>query len=110
MDTGAREPWGTWIEAACEHCKGKGELPMIMITLNDGETWIPCPNGLRVNIDDRLLPGEETKGDLEFNFTNEGVILDLWEFIPENTVEEENVGTSSETYEQIVCRLVSENE
>lgn len=83
---------------------------MIMITLDDGQTWTPCPNGLRVNIAEQLVPGEETKGDLVFNFTNEGVILDLWEVIPENTIEEENIGTSSETYEQIVWRLVSEND
>lgn len=80
---------------------------MISITLNDGKTWIPCPEGVRVNIDDQDIDGEDSKGDLVFNFTHEGVITDIW--VQTEADCDSNVGTSCEMYSDIISRLVEDN-
>jgi len=79
---------------------------MISITLDDGKTWIPCPDGVRVNMENLPIDGEDSVGDLVFNFTHEGVITDIW--VP-NGESDDNVGTSSEMYSEIVSRLVEDN-
>ncbi len=49
------------------------------VSIDDGVTWVDVTGGVRVDID---LTGPEA-GDpslsATFNFTNEGVIVDLWE-------------------------------
>lgn len=77
---------------------------MISITYDDGKTWIPCPDGVRVNI---WINGEEHQGELVFNFTHEGVITDIW--VQTKADCDSNVGTSSEMYSDIISRLVEDN-
>lgn len=80
---------------------------MISITLDDGKTWIPCPDGLRVNIEKQWIDGEDSQGDLVFNFTHEGVITDIWTQTEAEV--DSNVGTYSEMYSEIITKLVAEN-
>jgi len=80
---------------------------MISITFNDGKTWIPCPDGVRVNIENQWIDGEERQGELVFNFTHEGVITDIW--VQTEADCDSNVGTSSEMYSDIISRLVEDN-
>lgn len=68
----------------------------------DGENWLPAPEGMKVMLQDALIPGEE-RGDLVFNFTTEGLIQDVW------TDESTNAGTSSQTYDEILSDLVDDN-
>ena len=81
---------------------------MISISMDDGKTWISCPEGVRVNIEKQILPGEDSTGDLVFNFTHEGVITDIWRVVPETQLDE-NVGTESEMYSDIIDRLIEDN-
>ena len=80
---------------------------MISITLNNGKTWIPCPDGVRVTIENQLIDGEDREGDVVFNFTSEGLITDIW--VPTESVCDSNLGTSSEMYSDIISRLVEDN-
>mgnify|MGYP006292706201 CR=1 FL=1 len=85
----------------------KAEGKMISITLDHGKTWIPCPNGVRVNIENLPIDGEDLAGCLVFHFTNEGVITDVWVINEDN--EDENMGTSAKMFSDIVYRLVESN-
>lgn len=78
---------------------------MISISLDGGKNWVKCPEGVRVNIAEQDINGEE--GDLVFNFTHEGVITDIW--VQTELIEDSNVGTSSEMYCDIIERLVEDN-
>lgn len=77
---------------------------MLQYTLDDGKTWIKCPEGIQICLETEV-PGEDISGDLVFNFTHEGLICDVWLNNPESS----NIGTSSEMYNEIVERLVEEN-
>lgn len=80
---------------------------MISISLDGGKNWVKCPEGVRVNIAEQDINGEDSKGDLVFNFTHEGVITDIW---AQNDLNYgSNVGTSSELYCDIIERLVEDN-
>lgn len=71
----------------------------VEITLNGVKTCIPCPEGLRVNIE-KLDVSDDSQGDLVFNFTHEGVITDCWGsgFV-------DLLGTSAEMYSDIIDRI-----
>ena len=75
----------------------------ISYTLDSGKTWIEC-DGIVVQVDEQLLPGEDVEGEVLFNFTHEGLITDVW---AEGSF---NAGTSSEGYGEIVVRLCEENQ
>jgi hypothetical protein len=77
------------------------------VSLDGGESYQPAPNGVRILYNDQLVPGNH-KGDLHINCTNEGIIMDVW---TDSTEPEtgENIGTSSETVDEIILRLVEDN-
>lgn len=69
----------------------------------DGTVTVECQG---------LVPGEDREGSMIFKFTHEGLIVDVW--CDDRETEHpgslgENIGTSSETYEEIVHRLVEAN-
>ena len=88
------------------------------MSLDGGKTWTTAKQGIRVLVSPLPVfsgcPGEDNEnGALVFNFTSEGLITDVWtEFIvvddPLQT-KEENPGTASETYTEIVEKLVEAN-
>jgi hypothetical protein len=82
----------------------------MQISLDGGETYVDAPQGVRIVIDDVTVqnrsqsgPGEDSPVGLHINCTHEGVICDAWGG-------DSNLGTSSEMYEDLVERLVAENE
>jgi hypothetical protein len=77
------------------------------VSLDGGETWQDAPRGVRVKYDDRLIPGEDDRGALDVNCTHEGVILDVWAV--DGWCDTYNIGTGSETVEEIIQRLIEEN-
>jgi hypothetical protein len=78
----------------------------LAVTLDGGKTWQSCPDGVRVTIHPLDVDGEDTQGELTFNFTEEGLITDVW-CAKEDA--DYNAGTSCGTYSEVVCRLVQEN-
>ncbi len=56
-------------------------------SVDGGQTFVELPEGIRLYEDTEI-------GQLEFNFTDEGLIIDLTQGI-------HNVGTSSQTFEEI---------
>ena len=74
----------------------------ISYTLDNGKTWHDC-DGIIVQVDEQPIPGEDVDGEVLFNFTHEGLIIDVW---AEGSF---NAGTSSEMYGDIVARLCEEN-
>lgn len=78
---------------------------MLKYTL-DGQNWTPAPNGMNVMLENASIPNEE-RGDLVFYFTDEGVITDVWQ---ENDGETQNLGTASQTYDDVLDGLVADNE
>ncbi len=80
----------------------------LKFSIDNGETWQDVPNGIRVSMDDQLIPGEDSTGELTFNFTDEGLICDVW-LDDDGGSGSENPGTSSETYGEIIERLIEDN-
>ena len=79
-------------------------------SLDNGTTWLDAPNGeVRVMYDDQSIPGEDDKGTLYITATGEGLIMDVWTDPDPHSSADTNVGTSSETAEEIVARLVEAN-
>lgn len=79
----------------------------MVVSLDGGQSYQDASNGVRILYSQRLIPGEE-QGDLHINCTNEGIIMDVW---TDSTEPEtgENIGTSSETVDEIIERLVEDN-
>jgi len=67
------------------------------VSLDGGATWVEVEN-VRVSqaVED---PEGENEGHIEFNFTGEGLVTDVW-------VNDVCEGTSSEMYQEIGDRLV----
>lgn len=70
----------------------------MQFSLDDGKTW-KTVTGIRVI---HSLPGvgDVETAEVAFNFTQEGLITDVW-------VDDVCEGTSSETYQEIGDRLVN---
>lgn len=67
------------------------------------------PENREVRVWQRGIPtvvgGVETEVDVLFNFTDEGLIIDVVSVVDPDYVP----GTSSETYEELASRLIGEN-
>lgn len=72
----------------------------MLVSLDGGKSFHEAKEGVRVIINTDELPGEDSMGELMFNFTHEGLIKDLW------TQNDELLGTSCEMYEDIIERLI----
>jgi hypothetical protein len=78
------------------------------VSLDGGETYVAVKDGVRVRYEELELPGEDDQGHLLVNCTHEGLILDVWTD-PVDDATPTNVGTSSETVDEIVERLIEDN-
>ena len=77
----------------------------MLVSLDNGVTWREAPQGVRVTYNDIDVPGEDEAGLACFNFTDEGMIADVW--VARGDAEH-NIGTSSETINEIIERFVKE--
>lgn len=76
---------------------------MLKVSL-DGETWQDVEN-VRVVREGVLAPGEEyPEGQLQFNFTDEGLVGDLW--VSREVELDHNLATHSSTYDEISQAMV----
>lgn len=81
-------------------------MAKVLFTVDDGVTWVEA-DGLRVCVPAQQIPGADIpEGELVFNFTHEGVIVDVWRDDGEQSI---NEGTSSEMYDEMVNRLCEDN-
>lgn len=79
-------------------------MAKLIFSVDGGNTWVEA-EGILVSVPDQYVPGEDGTGDLNFNFTQEGLITDVW---MNEGVEPSNPGTDSEMYDEIIERLVNE--
>jgi hypothetical protein len=72
------------------------------ISLDNGITWQEAPNGVRIMVEDLIDPIDEGDDYLVINATNEGLLMDV---LQKDGESKGILGTSSETYQEIVDRL-----
>lgn len=70
-------------------------------SIDGGLTWLDAPSGIRVSFEDIDVPGEDAPGQLDFNFTHEGVITDVW--VSRDAHLDHNLSTRSQTYDDFLC-------
>lgn len=82
----------------------------MVVSLDGGTTYVPVSNDVRVIYGDQLMPGEDVDGELHVTMTHEGMILDVWADQTEPSEEAgTNLGTRSQTTEEIITELVEAN-
>jgi hypothetical protein len=74
----------------------------MLVSFDGGKTYQDAPSGVEVMYTDLWIPGEDERGELYVRLASEGVIIDVWSG-------EKNLGTSSESLEDVVGRLVDDN-
>jgi len=79
-----------------------GKAEVMRVSLDGGSTFTNAPEGVIVVYDDVLVPGEDEEGHVEFHFSHEGLITDVW-------VANENLGSEGETIDELVTRLCKED-
>ena len=80
----------------------------ILVSLDDGVSFVPAPAGVRIIWSSVLIDGDDGFGEVHVNATQEGLITDIW--TTRNTSLDHNIGTDSVLIEDIVSRLVAEND
>lgn len=74
------------------------------VSLDGGLTWQKAPAGVRIAYKGVHVDGEDGRGEVHINCTHQGLITDIW------SGKEENVGTDCVMIDDIVSRLVKEND
>jgi hypothetical protein len=72
------------------------------VCLDGGGTFSDAPEGVIVIYDDVRVSAEDEEGHVEFHFSHEGLITDVW-------ADNENVGSDGETIDELVTRLCKED-
>jgi hypothetical protein len=76
----------------------------LAVSLDDGATWTPAPQGVRISLANISVPGEDALGQMDFNFTGEGLITDVWVSREEHL--DHNIATVSEDYVTLLSGLI----
>lgn len=87
-----------------EEFQGERPKSQIEVSLDGGETYDPAPQGVRITYKDVIVDSEDEDGELDFNFTHEGMVTDLW--VSREDPMDHNLATDSEMIEDIQHRLV----
>jgi hypothetical protein len=77
------------------------------VSLDGGTTYQDAPQGIRVIYEVEEVPGEDGEGEVHLNLTPEGIITDVW--VSRESSLDHNIGTQSETVDELVTRLVEDN-
>lgn len=87
----------------------KRRVPSTMeVSLDGGSTYQPAAEGVRIVYKGVLIDGEDGCGEVHINATHEGLVTDIWTTRDEPL--DHNIGTDSVLIEDIVSRLVAEND
>lgn len=84
--------------------RAPGQQEPLVVSLDDGLTFVPARSGVRVHYQRAQVPGEDERGELQFRLTQEGVITDLWVTRDEHL--DHNIGTSSSTIDEVISNLI----
>lgn len=76
-------------------------------SIDGGQTFQDAPCGVRIIYSNVDVPGEDERGELHVNATEEGLITDVW--VTREEPLDHNIGTASQTTAEIVERLVEDN-
>jgi hypothetical protein len=76
----------------------------LIVSLDGGQTFLPAPSGVRLVRTKVISEENEAECELHFNFTGEGLVSDVWSDQPKDA--NDNVATLSETFEEMVERLI----
>lgn len=63
---------------------------------------------MEITYENIYIPGQDSQGKIHFNFTEENLAIDVWGPNNENG-EDENLGSKTETIEDIIEKLCEEN-
>ena len=78
------------------------------VSLDGGDTWQLAPEGVRIAYKGVMIDGKDGTGEVHLNCTHEGVITDIWATREEPL--DHNIGTDCVLIDDIVSRLVNEND
>lgn len=78
----------------------------MQVSTDGGVTWVDADN-VRVTYDEVDVPGEDSQGQVLFNFTEEGLITDIWVSREEHL--DHNIATSSVMLADLVSDMVEED-
>lgn len=76
----------------------------LAISLDDGVTWYHPTETVRIIVSPCPLPTKNENVELHLVLTNEGLVQDVWQSKPQDQ-SDENLGTSSQTYDEMVEAL-----
>ena len=92
----------------------KRQLSTIGYSVDGGITWNAAREGVRIAYSNVIVDGEDRRGELLINATHEGLISDIWVRRGDPQVESDgydhNIGSGSESIDDIVTRLIAEND
>ena len=77
------------------------------ISTDGGFTWTDAPDGVQVTLDPIDVPGEDGPGLLNFNFTSEGRITDI--YVSREYDLDHNLATASVLYADLMSDLIEES-
>ncbi|MDF2461855.1 MAG: hypothetical protein K0Q43_90 [Ramlibacter sp.] len=78
----------------------------MQFSIDGGVTWQHAHEGIRVSLRDTPVPGEDMPGQLDFNFTHEGLITDLW--VTRDQQLDHNIATAAKEYCEVAGDLVGD--
>lgn len=81
---------------------------VILVSTDGGKTYTHAPEGVRIVYQKVYIDGEDGCGEVHFNATHEGIITDIW--VTREEPLDHNIGTDAFLIDDIVARLVSEND
>ena len=92
----------------------KKDAVSIGYSVDGGITWNAAREGVRIAYSNVIVDGEDRRGELLINATHEGLISDIWVRRGDPQVESDgydhNIGSGSESIDDIVTRLIAEND
>jgi hypothetical protein len=77
-----------------------------VVSLDGGLTFFPVDQGVRVHFERIDVPGEDERGELQINLSNEGIVVDVW--VSRDETLDHNIGTSSKAIDELVADLVED--
>lgn len=88
--------------------QGTGSEAPMKVSLDGGRTFEPVTGDVRVLYSNVMVDGEDEEGQMDVVLTREGIIADLW--VSREGSFDHNLGTSSQTLDELQGEMVSENQ
>jgi len=75
------------------------------VSIDGGKSYQKVTNDVRIMYTHQLTAGEDCESELHMTITHEGLISDVWT----EEMTSRNIGTSSQTTEEMISSMVEEN-